>query len=93
MAINMKINDLTHKTIIFKKRKVIDYFNRNLIINGNLMDFYRNLMGFVCNSVTEPRHDKTWRMLFPTNSYKNWAVQSHKTAKCMKFREKDVYSL
>ena len=39
MAINMKINDLTHKTIIFKKRKVMDYFNRNLIINGNLVDF------------------------------------------------------
>ena len=39
MAINMKINDLTHKTIIFKKRKVIDYFNRNLIINGLLMEF------------------------------------------------------
>ena len=39
MAINMKINDLTHKTIIFKKRKVIDYFNMNLIIHGNLMDF------------------------------------------------------
>ena len=35
----MKINDLTHKTIIFKKRKVIDYLNRNLIINGNLTDF------------------------------------------------------
>ena len=35
----MKINDLTHKNIIFKKRKLTDYFNRNLIINGNLMDF------------------------------------------------------
>ena len=36
--------------------------------------------------ITEPRHDKTWRGLFPTNSYKNWAVQSHEIAKCMKFR-------
>ena len=34
MAINMKINDLTHKAINFEKRKVIDYFNRTLIING-----------------------------------------------------------
>ena len=51
MAINIKIIDLTHKTIIFKKRKVIDYFNRNLIINGNLMDFKWYLMGFVCSSV------------------------------------------
>ena len=35
---------------------------------------------------TEPRHDKTWRRLFPTNFYKNWAVQSKKMAKCMEFR-------
>ena len=39
MTINMKINDLTHKTIIFYRRKVVDYFNRNLIVNGNLMVF------------------------------------------------------
>ena len=50
MAINIKINDRTHKTIIFKKRKVIDFFNRNLIINSNLIDFKWNLMGFVCSS-------------------------------------------
>ena len=39
MAIIMNIDDLTHKTINFKKRKVMDDFNRNLIINGILMDF------------------------------------------------------
>ena len=39
MAIMMNINDLTHKTINSKKRKVMDDFNRNLIINGILMDF------------------------------------------------------
>ena len=39
MAIIMNINGLTHKTINFKKRKVMDDFNRNLIINGILMDF------------------------------------------------------
>ena len=39
MAIIMNINDLTHKTINFKKRKVMDDFDRNLIINGILMDF------------------------------------------------------
>ena len=50
MAIIMNINGLTHKTINFKKRKVMDDFNRNLIINGILMDFQRNLMGFMCSS-------------------------------------------
>ena len=39
MVIIMNINGLTHKTINFKKRKVMDDFNRNLIINGILMDF------------------------------------------------------
>ena len=39
MAILMNINDLTHKTINSKKRKVMDDFNRNLIINGILMAF------------------------------------------------------
>ena len=39
MAIIMNINDRTHKTINFKKRKVMDDFNRNLIINGIFMDF------------------------------------------------------
>ena len=39
MAIIMNINDLTHKTINSKKRKVMADFNRNLIINGILMDF------------------------------------------------------
>ena len=39
MAIIMNIKDRTHKTINFKKRKVMDDFNRNLIINGILMDF------------------------------------------------------
>ena len=50
MAIIMNINGLTHKTINFKKRKVMDDFNRNLIINGILMGFQRNLMGFMCSS-------------------------------------------
>ena len=51
MAINMKINDPTHKTINVKKRKVIDYFNRNLITNGILMEFFLwKLMGFVWSS-------------------------------------------
>ena len=50
MAIIMNINDQTHKTINFKKRKVMDDFNRNLIINGIFMDFKRNLMGFMCSS-------------------------------------------
>ena len=36
MTINMKINDQIHKTINFKKRKVIDNVNRNLIINDIL---------------------------------------------------------
>ena len=39
MAIIMNINDRTPKTINFKKRKVMDDFNRNLIINGIFMDF------------------------------------------------------
>ena len=39
MAIIMNINDRTHKTINFKKLKVMDDINRNLIINGILMDF------------------------------------------------------
>ena len=39
MAIIMNFNDRTHKTINFKKQKVMDDFNRNLIINGILMDF------------------------------------------------------
>ena len=39
MAIIMNINDRTHETINFKKRKVMDDFNRNLIINGIFMDF------------------------------------------------------
>ena len=39
MAIIMNINDRTHKTINFKKRKVMDDFNRNLIINGIFMEF------------------------------------------------------
>ena len=39
MAILMNINDQTHRTINFKKRKVMDDFYRNLIINGILMDF------------------------------------------------------
>ena len=39
MAIKMNINGLTQKTITFKKRKVMDDFNRNLIINGIFMDF------------------------------------------------------
>ena len=39
MAIIMNINDQTHKTINFKKRKVMDDFNRNLIINGILWTF------------------------------------------------------
>ena len=51
MAINMKINDLKHKTINFKKRKVIDYFNWNLTINGILMEFLWNLM-VLCAVVT-----------------------------------------
>ena len=50
MAIIMNINDQTHRTINFKKRKVMDDFNRNLIINGILMDFQRNLMVFMCSS-------------------------------------------
>ena len=50
MAIIMNINDQTHITINLKKRKVMDDFNRNLIINGILMDFTRNLMGFLCSS-------------------------------------------
>ena len=54
MAIIMNINDRTHKTINFKKRKVMDDFNRNLIINGIFMDFSRNLMGFMCSSVRGP---------------------------------------
>ena len=55
MAIIMNINDRTHKTINFKKRKVMDDFNRNLIINGIFMDFKRNLMGFMCSSDTRQR--------------------------------------
>ena len=39
MAIIMNINDRTLKTINFKKQKVMDDFNRNLIINGIFMDF------------------------------------------------------
>ena len=39
MAIIMNINDRKHKTINFKKRKVMDDFNRNLIISGIFMDF------------------------------------------------------
>ena len=39
MVMIMKIIDLTHKTINFKKQKVMDDFNRNLIINGILMEF------------------------------------------------------
>ena len=47
ITINMKINDLIHKTINFKKRKVIDNVNRNSIINDILMAFLWNIMGFV----------------------------------------------
>ena len=39
MAIITNINDRTHKTINFKIRKVMNDFNRTLIINGILMDF------------------------------------------------------
>ena len=34
MVIHMKINGLTHKTNNFKKRNVMDDFNRILNING-----------------------------------------------------------
>ena len=39
MVIIMKINGLTHKIISFKKQKVMDDFNKNLIINRILKGF------------------------------------------------------
>ena len=39
MVNNMKNNGLTHNAINFKKRKVMDYFYRNLVISGILIDF------------------------------------------------------
>ena len=39
MAINVIMNGLTHKIINSKKGKVMDDFNRNLIINGILKGF------------------------------------------------------
>ena len=39
MVVSMEINGLTHKIINFEKRKVMDDFNRNLIINCILKGF------------------------------------------------------
>ena len=46
MAIIMNINDRTHKTINFKKRKVMDDFNRNLITNGIFYGLLTEFNGF-----------------------------------------------
>ena len=46
----MKINGLINKIITFKKRKEMDDFNRNLIIDDILKGFSYILMGFVCSS-------------------------------------------
>ena len=51
MVINVISNGLTHNTINFKKRKVMDDLTRNFIINAIFKDFcvkvFRNLNSMV----------------------------------------------
>ena len=72
MVIIMDINDITHKTINFKKRKVMDDFNRNLIITGIFMDFCWNLIGFMYSNGNKYKNNSSFivsipDLLFPLN--------------------------